>query len=552
MSPLPDSWKHTPSGRPRARGARIPFPGQPGTHNAITDVPGVEVGYCTLISGDGEHVIFNTFKNSYDNPNYLGHKSLVVQDFDSVAIGAGVFGFVNCPEMDSTMPNHKPLAMCINHPDYVVCNTRAPSTYVVNWRTTETWKVNRPCTDQFFLTFIPSAMWIGDLPSAEATTPELSLSTGVLQFDADGSQQVTVSNSGIGTLSAVTVAVAPQSATWLTTGVTGTGNEQVIANTVDATGLAGGVYEATVTVSGGGASNTVSYTVTLNVGTVLAAPTGLAAQVIDDTLLHVRLDWVDNTTTEAGFVIVRMGVDTQQVASLGPNVTTYLDEGVPLGTYTYRVTAVDGQGTTGSPADLKVVVDADPDVFVTSPVAGQVLTVGTVCPIQWFARKVTVVEIRYSVDGGESWIGITQEGGVGDGEPEWGNYPWTVPQLNSPSVIVRVLDYGTPEINGESGALTVSGAIGAANVSLARVPAGTSMLSAAAGNGEVRVSYGLRAGERALLEIFGLDGASLARMPLRPAEATGAVVWDAPRSGTYLLRLRAPDGVRSAAVSVAR
>ncbi|HTX83738.1 MAG TPA: P1 family peptidase [Streptosporangiaceae bacterium] len=41
----------TPSGKPRARALGIPFAGQPGRWNAITDVPGVQVGYVTLIKG---------------------------------------------------------------------------------------------------------------------------------------------------------------------------------------------------------------------------------------------------------------------------------------------------------------------------------------------------------------------------------------------------------------------------------------------------------------------------------------------------------------------
>ena len=42
-----------PSPAPRARGLGIPFDfGRPGPHNAITDVPGVEVGHATLVSGD--------------------------------------------------------------------------------------------------------------------------------------------------------------------------------------------------------------------------------------------------------------------------------------------------------------------------------------------------------------------------------------------------------------------------------------------------------------------------------------------------------------------
>jgi D-aminopeptidase len=43
----------TPAGKIRARALGIPFNGTPGASNAITDVPGVEVGYCTLIEGEG-------------------------------------------------------------------------------------------------------------------------------------------------------------------------------------------------------------------------------------------------------------------------------------------------------------------------------------------------------------------------------------------------------------------------------------------------------------------------------------------------------------------
>ena len=39
--------------QPRARDLGVPFDGTPGPLNAITDVPGVEVGYKTLISGEG-------------------------------------------------------------------------------------------------------------------------------------------------------------------------------------------------------------------------------------------------------------------------------------------------------------------------------------------------------------------------------------------------------------------------------------------------------------------------------------------------------------------
>ncbi|HLF19578.1 MAG TPA: P1 family peptidase, partial [Bacteroidota bacterium] len=45
------------SQKPRARDLGIPFDGTPGKNNAITDVAGVEVGYATIISGDGKLVV---------------------------------------------------------------------------------------------------------------------------------------------------------------------------------------------------------------------------------------------------------------------------------------------------------------------------------------------------------------------------------------------------------------------------------------------------------------------------------------------------------------
>ena len=57
LNTLPASHQATPSGRKRARALGIPFQGEPGPDNAITDVDGVEVGYTTLISGDGTLVV---------------------------------------------------------------------------------------------------------------------------------------------------------------------------------------------------------------------------------------------------------------------------------------------------------------------------------------------------------------------------------------------------------------------------------------------------------------------------------------------------------------
>lgn len=43
--------------KPRGRELGLPFPGETGAHNAITDVAGVDVGCVTLIAGDGPLVM---------------------------------------------------------------------------------------------------------------------------------------------------------------------------------------------------------------------------------------------------------------------------------------------------------------------------------------------------------------------------------------------------------------------------------------------------------------------------------------------------------------
>ena len=72
----------------RARMLGVPFEGTPGALNAITDVPGVTVGYATLISGEGKleigkgpvrtgvTAILPRGRGSFDDPVYAGVFSL--------------------------------------------------------------------------------------------------------------------------------------------------------------------------------------------------------------------------------------------------------------------------------------------------------------------------------------------------------------------------------------------------------------------------------------------------------------------------------------------
>ena len=69
-----------PAGKPRARSVGLKYRGTPGPRNAITDVPGVEVGYQTLIEGDsvrtGVTAIHPRGKHNPGDPVAAGYFSL--------------------------------------------------------------------------------------------------------------------------------------------------------------------------------------------------------------------------------------------------------------------------------------------------------------------------------------------------------------------------------------------------------------------------------------------------------------------------------------------
>ena len=81
----------------RARDLGIPFEGKPGKFNAITDVAGVEVGYTTLMSGDGKLEVGK-------GPVRTGVTAILPRGHDSLndPVYAGVFSLNGNGEMTGT------------------------------------------------------------------------------------------------------------------------------------------------------------------------------------------------------------------------------------------------------------------------------------------------------------------------------------------------------------------------------------------------------------------------------------------------------------------
>ena len=89
-------WLATPSGKIRARGLHLPVPGLPGNYNAITDVPGIEVGYTTLIEGHGK---LETGKG----PVRTGVTAILPRGRDMTPCFAGYFSLNGNGEMTGTL-----------------------------------------------------------------------------------------------------------------------------------------------------------------------------------------------------------------------------------------------------------------------------------------------------------------------------------------------------------------------------------------------------------------------------------------------------------------
>ncbi|MBI2908917.1 MAG: hypothetical protein HYX92_14840 [Chloroflexi bacterium] len=160
------------------------------------------------------------------------------------------------------------------------------------------------------------------------------------------------------------------------------------------------------------------------------------------------LTW-NAVTDNNGPVTYRVEVDTENTFAAptvadqaGLSVLTYtLPTAVANGTYYWMVVATDALGNQSTSDIWSFVVSADstaPTVTVNSPNGGESLTGGSSATITWnatdnvTAASLLTIDLSYSTNGGSSWTSIAT------GESNDGAYIWTVPSINSSSVLVRV------------------------------------------------------------------------------------------------------------------
>ncbi|MBD3243457.1 MAG: hypothetical protein GF331_22900 [Chitinivibrionales bacterium] len=394
-------------------------------------------------------------------------------------------------------------------------STMSGNAYVCRVSTDEHWLLAEGVNGE---KMVPYDFWDADLPSPQAG-PRITLSPASLTFTSSGevsppARNVTVTNGGDGTLSAVTVVNVPQ---WLTVSGATDGNTQTLVNEVDVSGLPEGLHEATVTVSGGGAVNTVNYTVTLNVGADVAAPSGLtAAQAGGD---GIRLQWVDNSDGETGFVVERHGgAAWQTIGTADADSTGYLDSPLAPGSYTYRVRAFAGADTSAPSGEANGVLLATQRITLLSPAGGESWQAGTTQYIRWTVENAGDIVVAYSVNDGETWT-IICDNSVPAGSAEYGNYPWTVPAIHNDSVLVQLYEYGNAELSATSEYFTITGDAAVRWDARNQVSVTPSRLHGPSIGAAVLNVSGPRSGQARTVRVYGIDGSVRTRcMNFRTAD----------------------------------
>jgi hypothetical protein len=81
----------------------------------------------------------------------------------------------------------------------------------------------------------------------------------------------------------------------------------------------------------------------------------------------------------------------------------------------------------------------DPSISILSPAGGEVWTSGSQEHIRWTTENLDDATLHYSTDDGAHWTEIAFK--VDTRDPEWGDYPWTVPDDPSPDCRILVKGY---------------------------------------------------------------------------------------------------------------
>jgi hypothetical protein len=153
----------------------------------------------------------------------------------------------------------------------------------------------------------------------------------------------------------------------------------------------------------------------------LLAPSNLVASPLSST--QISLSWNDNSAIEDGFKIERWnGSSYSQIATVGADVRTYVDSGLPGSTtFSYQVRAYNSAGDSGY-SNVSSATTA-PCSYALSPAAGGFGPNGGTGSITVLAAA----GCPWSVGINSGWVQITSGGsGNGNGTVTYSVNPWFI------------------------------------------------------------------------------------------------------------------------------
>ena len=122
--------------------------------------------------------------------------------------------------------------------------------------------------------------------------------------------------------------------------------------------------------------------------------------------------------------------------SLSPTTgsSTTFTPSVPEGTFTVTASWGSVQGF------ATVTVEREPSITILSPADDEVWHVGTTRYVRWTTTNLDNAVIDYSVNGGLAWL-VVEDAAIFQGQADWGDYPWVIPDNQSPDCLIQVRDY---------------------------------------------------------------------------------------------------------------
>ncbi|MFC1654911.1 immunoglobulin domain-containing protein, partial [Myxococcota bacterium] len=272
-----------------------------------------------------------------------------------------------------------------------------------------------------------------------------------------------------------------------------------------------------------------------NLAPVVSAGPDLSTRVGEDLFL-------DGSASDDGLPGGALAISWSKVSGPGNVVFSPPDEAQTYagfdaeGDYVVRLTADDGDKNASD--DAAITVMPPPSITITRPAGGESFTAGDTEQIQWTTVGVDDVRMDFSADDGQTWITAAET--VDTQSPDWGDYPWTVPNIPTTQARIQLTVYSDPFNATVSNQFTIVGS-GNPQVTLT-APIGGETLD---GNTIFDICFDAQDIDQVVLEVT-LDGAAwdpIATVGVGDPE-WGQFPWTVPNVSTTLaqVRVRAPSG----------